>query len=69
MEFWVIAERGDRSSSWMGHYTIEDAREDATALVESSFEVAYIFPGDAGGAFDHLDFLEELRKESASHSE
>lgn len=64
MEFWVIAKSGGRSSSWMGHQTIEAAREDANALLESSFEVAYIFPGDANGAFAHLDFLEELRKET-----
>lgn len=64
MEFWVFAESGNRSSSWIGHQTIEDAREDAKALLESSFEVAYIFPGDADGAHAHLDFLEQLRKET-----
>ena len=67
--FWVMAERGDRSTSWMGHETIDDAREDAKALLASGFAVSYIFPGDDNGAHSHLDFLEQLRKESASHSE
>ena len=67
MFYWVRAEGATGvPSSWMRHDTIEIAREDAQATLETGFPVSYIFPGDADDPHDHLDYLEKYEREASN---